>query len=134
MRLQVAGARSRRGRHRARAPAALGLSLATFATLGAPTGIEGSRDTASKSHTFSHHAPASDLETPASGAAHRFGTHNVRCTNAGVAEGAIRVRPHRDVKTADGAVPRALTLRSSCVRCVSGLASPSPPRVAFSLS
>ena len=37
-------------------------------------------------------------------------------------------------KTAAGAVPRALSLRSSCVRCVSGLASPSPPRVAFSLS
>ncbi len=37
-------------------------------------------------------------------------------------------------KTADGAVPRALSLRSSCVRCVSGLASPSPPRVAFFLS
>ena len=54
MRLQVAGARSRRGRYRARSPAALGLSLATFATLGAPTGIEGSRDTASKSHTFFH--------------------------------------------------------------------------------
>ena len=62
MRLQVAGARSRRGRHRARSPAALGLSLATFATLGAPTGIEGSRDTANKSHTFFTPRTASDLE------------------------------------------------------------------------